>query len=315
MKRLISIILVALLIVGMCVPCFADDVFTPSANSKGAPELYALSKSNPDVVGAIYNIVNNNTPHPDYILVEELMKGDLSISSYANRGLAGEDIGAELEQAYGEIQNAASLSALCPELDTLAQLIDPEYTAENLVVSELFDLTLVNHTLDENHVLFVRMKSATQFDGHAPIVIHRTEAGWQAVPADRIDMLRDGTFTVEFDELCPVAILKVAPAYEPDTEKDHCLAGLLCFDLFGGLFCTCWLFLGILFFIILLLIAVCIAFAYRKNALKKKLEDKSNDISWQAVAIAGMSFLTAGAMISNMFNGGRRGSGSKKHKD
>lgn len=313
MKKITSLILVALLVIGMCIPCFADEAFTPSATTKSAPELTPISKDDPDTIAIIYDTLNDQTPFPDYDLIKKLSNVELSITAYADRATASDKIRTDLETAYTEILDAKSMSEICADLDTIAKSIHSTYTADNFVATDLFDLTLTNDVLDDTHVLYVRLRSVTDFGDQNPVVIHRTDAGWKAVPADKVVKLEDGSFTVEFDELCPVVLLKVVHT-EVEDEK-HCLAGLLCHDLFGGLLCTCWIFLGLLILLILILIIACIAATCRKNKLRKELKKKPEGPSWKAIAMAGLSFLAAGAFVKGVLHGGReKKKDTKKHK-
>ncbi len=315
MKKITSLFLAALLIVGMCIPCFADEAFTPSATGKSAPELIPISKEDLGTVGVIFNKPTEQTPFPDYDLVKKLTSLDLTVTSYADRAAASDEIRTELETAYAEIGTATSMSALCADLDAIAKSIDPAYTAENFVTSDLFDLTLTQDVLESTHVLYVRLRSVTNFGTQAPVVIHRSEGVWKAVPTDKVVMLEDGSFTVEFDSLCPVALLKVVHTDAPAENEKHCLAGILCFDLFGGMLCTCWIFLGLLILIILILIIACAAATHRKNKLRKKLKNKPVEPSWKAIAMAGLSFLAAGAFVRGILHSDRKQEKKKKNKD
>lgn len=314
MKKITSWILVILMVVGMCIPCFADEAFTPSATGKSAPELKPLSKEDPGIVAIIFDTLTEQTPFPDYELIKKLSKFEVSITAYADRASASDKIRTDLEAAYNEIQNATSMSALCADLDTVAKSINENYTAENFIATDLFDLTLTKDTLENTRVLYIRLQSVTNFGTEAPVVIHRTESGWKAVPTDKVVMLEDGSFTVEFDSLCPVALLKVEHTDAPAEDDKHCLAGLLCYDLFGGLFCTCWIVLGLLILIVLYLIVLSIALACRKNKLKKDLKNATTEPSWKAIAMAGLSFLAAGAFVRGVLHRERKGPKKPKEK-
>lgn len=316
MKKIVSWILTILLVVGMCIPCFAEDSFTPSATAKSAPELVPPAEGDPNTFAIIYDTLAPGTVFQDYEHVDNLTREHVLITSYADRASAGDEIRTALETAYDEIKNADSLGSLCADLDAIAKSINSSYTAYNFVTADLFDLTLPEHTLDEDHILYVRLNSATDFGTVAPVVIHRANGVWKAVPTDKVKLLEDGSFTVEFDSLCPVALLKAVDREAPAPDDgNHCLAGLFCKDLFGGKLCSCWLVLLGSILLLLILIVICAALSHRKNRLKRALKSDVPTPTWQHVAMAGISFLAAGAFVRGILHSQNKEKKNKKNKD
>lgn len=119
MKKFATMLLALLLTAALTVPAMAT--FTPSSENKDAPEI--ISATFEDGTDA---------------------KGYLIVTPYSKRNSADPSIKESLERAYEDVKNASTLDKLNSDVNTLLKNY-PHVKAEDLVASDLFDLSYVEN--------------------------------------------------------------------------------------------------------------------------------------------------------------------------
>ncbi len=189
MKKLLAFALTLLVVMSMSLGVFAaPGKFINSPTANNAPVVIEIKPLSPDCTGEI--IV---TPYSQrYTLPEEERKA--------------------IEAAYAEIVAAIDLTKFC---DIFAahvhkQKIDPE----DLAVSDLFDVRVVNCTHHEPHegfIITVKLDTLTNFAG----LLHCHNGDWEMVENATVDQAAK-TLTFQVDELSPFAVVVDVSNPAPD---------------------------------------------------------------------------------------------------
>lgn len=206
MKKLIALLVSVVLVLTLTISASATE-FVPSIENKGAPELVVIDRiDGKDVVGFITGPDGNRitTEYLDCLLVSSLQEAltDPNIP---------QEIKDELKKVYEELRKEGNdLSTLVPGLDQFVKdNWDSSKTANDLVVKDLFNI----HDLCGDISKFLPQDGSTldlTFDigvGKNVFVAAMVyvDGQWQPVPS--VVNNGDGTITVTFDKLCPVAFM------------------------------------------------------------------------------------------------------------
>lgn len=277
MKKVLTVFLVFLMVGCLAIPCFAaeDNEFTPSISGMVAPVLRPVGGSSAtDGVAEIWYVDDE-----DHILEIVIPRSYISITPYADADKVGGKIGEDLKKAYAEIVDAECLGELHNGLDALVKEMYPTASCDDLIATDLFDMTLVHdphheRVQDGEAYLRVRFDIGKTAGEPNPIVLHRPsdEIGWMVVDPDRVIDMGDGTVRVDFETLCPIAFLAVradaaipAPTPESCGCPDWCfLCPYLCFEHF----CACilaYIVIALILLVIIISIICAIAGAARRN--------------------------------------------------
>lgn len=209
MKKILVSSLTLLLCLAMAVTAFAAN-FTPSVESKPAPELVMLTDSNGNQVSAIVTDAEGNE-----VALPEGVELVITPTSEKNTTPVDE-ISAMLLQAEEQIAKAANLGELTKEMLTALEekkAANPAFAGvalEDLVVRDLFDVSFVRDgkTLEQllqagYSVTFAVETDLTEEDLYF-ILHNHTEKEWEVVKDVQIE---DGIMTVTMGSLSPVAIV------------------------------------------------------------------------------------------------------------
>ena len=277
MKKVLTVFLVFLMVGCLAIPCFAaeDNEFTPSISGMVAPVLRPVGGSSAtDGVAEIWYVDDE-----DHILEIVIPRSYISITPYADADKVGGKIGEDLKKAYAEIVDAECLGELHNGLDALVKEMYPTASCDDLIATDLFDMTLVHdphheRVQDGEAYLRVRFDIGKTAGEPNPIVLHRPsdEIGWMVVDPDRVIDMGDGTVRVDFETLCPIAFLAVradaaipAPTPESCGCPDWCfLCPYLCFEHF----CACilaYIVIALILLVIIISIICAIAGAARSQ--------------------------------------------------
>lgn len=202
MKKILLTVLAILVAVSLVLPTFAAPV-VKSIEQKRVEGV-------PDDEGDAGTI---HTPDGDVKVPFE----DLIITNIVDADHAyDEHIAIALDEAFSEIKMAETMNDLCSGLDELVKTIDPNFTAENFVVVDLFDATLISgydEILHDDYATNIEitfdigLTDATE----EPVFIYRDEEGeWHIIDEEYVTVNEDLTVTVFFLEICPIAILMTA---------------------------------------------------------------------------------------------------------
>lgn len=220
MKKFLSLLLISVICIASVIPCFADmdnvdslvyEYTAPSVERPLAPEIVTntvvIDGETIEYAAIIYP---NDGGDPIYVPVNEIV-----ITPYLLRNSADDEARNYLNTAFYELSHAKKLSDLCPGLDEVAADLKPGADSSALVVSELFDLSVSEKYLELylNGVISFTFKTESKYGDNDPIVIHRLageDSNWITVDPSGVVDNGDGTITVNFKGLCPVAFLAVS---------------------------------------------------------------------------------------------------------
>lgn len=204
MKRLLALTLAIVMMLTLTFSVSAAQ-FAPSITNKGAPEFVIRENiDGKDIIGAIIG--------PDG---KELCKENLDcfIVSSITDALSGKDlpegVKEELIKVYNDFKNGKKLSEVCP---ALREIVEEKWGADknvdDLVIKDLFDITEDCDDVKEN------LKNGAVLDltfdlgiGSSTFITAMVYVDGKWVPV--VDCINngDGTVTVKFDQICPVAFL------------------------------------------------------------------------------------------------------------
>lgn len=211
MKKLVSFVLVAVMLLSFSVSAMAAG-FTPSVTNKGAPEIvFEIDSDGRKVLGYIRDANGNiiATCYDDCIVIT-------SIAEAENSTKITEEEKKILQDAYNELNKTdTKLSELCPDLNAIAKdLIGNNATADNFVIRDFFDLSpqcddLKNHLPKDGTTIDITFNCSISKDSDVMAMVY-INGKWK--PVSKAVNNGNGTVTITFEEICPVAIMVPANA-------------------------------------------------------------------------------------------------------
>lgn len=228
-----------------------------------------------DDLGQLYivGVKEDGTPSDDTAGLMIL----LSLSD-AQKIVAGNQQASELENAiagnlvvaYQEVkQEWEDEKDVQNVLNDKADGLDERLDSSIFVVSDLFDITLTGSLEDKlfanGNYLKVTLRLTGLDADDLFIVMHKKEATqkWTVVPDEQIENNGDGTITVLFDSLCPIAILRVDQQKVDDILNNNPVQLNL-------------VWLWILIAIVIIVIIVIIFFLIKNKKDKKETEEQQS---------------------------------------
>lgn len=215
MKRLFTLALAIILMLSITVSANAAQ-FVESITNKGAPDLIIIDQINgKDVVGFITNPDGDkvSTEFIDcfefYPLVDALTDSDIP-----------ENIKEELKKVYEELTKSdVDLEDVCPELaDIVKDNWDKNKTPGDLVVKDLFYINEnceeFKEALKDGNTIDLTFKVGVDAATFITAMVY-VDGKW--VPVDNCINNGDGTVTVTFSQICPVAFLVPGSSIEMNT--------------------------------------------------------------------------------------------------
>ncbi len=205
MKRILTLVMAVVLMLTLTLSATAAE-FVESITNKGAPELVVVDYvDGKPVVGHVVDADGNelSTEFIDCLVVT-------SVAEAEDDPDIPDDAKETLLKVYEELNSGVDLSDVCPELDTIVkEKWDKNKTANDLVVKDLFDITDLCDDIDT----YLPQHGATldlTFDlgiaaGTFIAAMIYVDGKWEPV----VNTINngDGTVTVSFDKLCPVAFM------------------------------------------------------------------------------------------------------------
>ncbi|MBQ4128542.1 MAG: hypothetical protein IJD68_02085 [Ruminococcus sp.] len=205
MKRLLTLALAIILMLTITVSASAAE-FVESITNKGAPELVVIDiVDGKEVVGFITgpNGEKLSTEYLECLIITSIAeaKDDKDIPDDARE---------ELLKVYEELNKpGVDLSDVCPDLDDIVkEKWDENKTANDLVVKDLFDITDycddIKEHLKGGSILDLTFDLGIASGTFITAMVY-VDGKWVPV----VDCINngDGTVTVKFDQICPVAFL------------------------------------------------------------------------------------------------------------
>ena len=208
MKKLISFIMVMAVMLVSSVSVMATEVdFVPSISNKGAPEIVVTYDENGKmVIGILFDGRGGvvSTEYEECIVIT-------SVNDVKNSTKIPEDAKKELLKVFEELnEDGAKLSEICPELDDIVKdELGDDWTADDLVVRDLFDITGLCEELKvelpkDGNTLELKFNLSLPKDAFITAMAY-VDGKWQPIVETKNN--GDGTITCVFEEICPVAFL------------------------------------------------------------------------------------------------------------
>ena len=145
----------------------------------------------------------------------------MSITPVSGAANAPAEIREQLEAAYEQIQNAASVADLVPDVDfaSLLSAMGSSSSVEDLVVRDVFDVSVSGEAAEflaqEGNAITIRFQLNIA-PSSTLLVLHNYEgSNWEVIDDDKVVINNDGSVDVTFDSLSPVAF--VVDQTETDT--------------------------------------------------------------------------------------------------
>ena len=203
MKKLATLLLAVVLMMTTALPAFAAE-FTPSVEGKAAPEIIPQIGKDGKEYAAIIRDADGNE-------VMGVPIGELIVTPVSQTDEADAKIRETLESAYAQLKSVSSLTELSHQLETVIKAFSPDMTVDDLVVRDLFDVSVTGTcaeylAVDGNtiHVRFALLADANLLAA----VLHNVEATtWETLTNDLIVRNADNTADLVFHSLSPVAFL------------------------------------------------------------------------------------------------------------
>lgn len=180
MKKLLAICLTIVMLMSFSVIAFAaPDNFVSSPSGQSAPEIIDFSVESEDCYAG------------------------LEITPYSERDDLPEEIREQFEKAYEQIVSATDLTALNADLAKVAK--DLGIPAENLAVSELFDVRYINCAEHEGHGYFDIVLKPETLKGFVGL-LHLNGESWELIKNAKVE--ENGKHLVfSVDDFSPFAIV------------------------------------------------------------------------------------------------------------
>ncbi len=208
MKKVIAIILAVIFVLSVGTTAFAAQII-PSVEEKDAPTVVApTDKTQADTAAVIVDT--------DYKVIKEVPGTKLIVTGVAHVDTSKEipvEAKEDLKAAYTQLSNPKNkLSKIIPAMnDVVKKALGNDKNADNLIVRDLFDVSLVCEEsnkllLDEEHRLVVTFNIGVKKDQFVTAMkFNTTTDAWETIY--KVTNNGDGTVTCEFDHLCPIAFL------------------------------------------------------------------------------------------------------------
>jgi LPXTG-motif cell wall-anchored protein len=223
MKKISAVLVLTLLLGLFAFPASAAN-FKDSVEQKQAPTVTTITDKTGETIkdkdgnaaSAVIRDKSGNT-------VVGISATEIVITAVADTSASTEltqEAQEKMDNAYEQIQNVSSLAELVPELDNILETLGFEGTSDDLVVQDLFDVTVSDDVLEylaAGNTLTLRFDLGLNPDDIA-VVLHNYEDDlWEVV--DSV-VNEDGSVDATFTSLSPVAIAVDSLNVEVDTSDD-----------------------------------------------------------------------------------------------
>lgn len=227
MKKLVSLILIAVLLVAAMAPAFAAN-FTPSVSGKPAPDTVPVPGDNGEEYDAIIGNGGN--------LVSGVIPGGLIVTPVSKRDEApNQDISDSLNEAYEQIKNSDSPADLPAgnggtvgdKIDEVLSDMGSDLKADDLVVRDLFDVSMTdeyeNQLTDGNYVE-ITFDLGLDPDQELIVLQSSDKETWEVLDPSNVVINEDGSVTVRLYKLGVLAFLVDGEAIFLDPSAEDTVA-------------------------------------------------------------------------------------------
>lgn len=146
---------------------------------------------------------------------------EIVIVAVGNTAAAAPEVQENLAKAYEQVKSEEFIAEIAPAVEKVLQDVAPEVKAEDLVVSDVFDVSLTGAAAD---ALAAGGSVTLNFDVNlAPsttlVVLHNyADDQWEVIPSDRVARNADGSVDITFTSLSPIVFLMDSADVEVDPE-------------------------------------------------------------------------------------------------
>ncbi len=190
MKKIAALLLAVVLVMATAVPALAAG-FTPSVEAKPAPTVVPQTGSD----GEEYEAIIYDESKKQVIGVPD---GALIVTPKSEAEAAQTDIKQKLDTAYEQIQAVNSLAELSSDLEAAAKEVSPDLTVDDLVVRDMFDVSVMGTYADylavEGNSLAIRFDLSTDAQSLVAVLFSEDGKTWKTIPSSDIE--RYGNFSV-----------------------------------------------------------------------------------------------------------------------
>ena len=218
MRKVLSILTVLLICLSLAVPAFAaEEVYVPSITAKPAPE---LDQSTQDATGIPVIQVKDEKQEIVHVSpIENLVVTPVANVMADEEVRISEEAQEILKEAFETLDTKGV--EVFEEVPELVQLIqEADIKVEDLVVMDLFDVTILNEELEEylnveGNTIELTFAMNLPADQEVYVMVFKNS---QWILAESAVNNGDGSVTCAFEHFCPVAILTAPVVTVEETE-------------------------------------------------------------------------------------------------
>lgn len=214
MKKWIALTMSVVLTILLTVTVAAAPA-SPSVTAKPVPAMTMMTDKNGNAVaGIIYNAAGEE--------IGSISPEDLKVTSLAGGADVDPEILKILTSAYEQLQGVKSLDELVPDIGSVLDKLAPGIAVQDLVIRDLFDVTI---SPEAAALLAAGGTVEFQFElGIGPdeqmLVLHNLKGTeWEVIDPERVINRGDGTLSVQFGSLSPIAFVSVPGTVSVDPEN------------------------------------------------------------------------------------------------
>lgn len=213
-KNVFRIFALTLTVIMLTVPVLAatpsvtqnGTTVVPSVSQKGTALVPSATQENTTIADGVLNILDKDNKS-----IKEIPADALTLVSFVDRAKADADVAKTLEAAYKQLTEAKSLADVAPDFADALKETDKDLKAEDMVVLDLVDIVLSDEYAkllkEEGNHIALTFKMNIDKD-ETMLVLHNYEADkWETIYGDQVTMNDNGTVTVVFESLSPVAFV------------------------------------------------------------------------------------------------------------
>lgn len=297
MKKILSIVLSALLLVSFLVPTFAEAFTVPSIEAKPAPTIVTPKDENgkemvvevtDETTGEVVIDEETGLPKTEAVaaLIKDGDKADSKVIEEKGKVPVSRLVLTPLSDVYDETKNVEvkvekilvtanedfkeatenyaierintdgqAQVDLRKELTERAQKVNDDYTADNYVAMDLFDVQVTNDYLEKlDGVNYMELIYAYEVEAGKPMpaVLFKCDGdeNWTLIPEKDVVKNDDGTITVRVQRLCVFAFLELTDEAVVNPSEDSNWK---------------WILLGVLSLLILIILILLIILLFKRK--------------------------------------------------
>ena len=213
-KNIFRILAMTLTVAMLAVPVLAA---TPSVTQNGTTLVPSVSQNGTALVPSASQETTAIADGAIVILdkddktVKEVPADAVTLVSFVDRAKADADVAKTLEAAYKQLTEAKSLADVAPDFADALKATDEKLKAEDMTVLDLVDVVLKDEyakvLAEEGNHVALTFKMNIEKD-ETMLVLHNYEADkWETIFGDNVTVNDNGTVTVVFESLSPVAFV------------------------------------------------------------------------------------------------------------